>query len=367
MTTDPDILLDVTCPPLPRTRTHSAASALVAAVLGLTACDMFGQDDEPTIDTRNLAADELEARCEFLARCGFMPDQDTCLDVEREDAGLLQALGGSAFGRVDFNPKAAAAWIDALRDLSCVATDEIARALADAREAVFKGTIEAGGACFADDECVSGNVCDRSACSGNQLCCTGECVPFRILAERDACPLDQDEGRITSRCDDTTYCQPTETAEGDPPPTHGTCVLRVENGLPCETDDACVDGQRCDTQDTRTCFKLSAHEAACNASLTTNPCLEVFDACDPGSSTCQIAPGPGDPCPQGACAGWARCEAGDGEDPATCVALARRGEACDVIPCLGDLVCRDATCQDLTTALVCLEGDPPPPPEMDGG
>ncbi|MBL4685336.1 MAG: hypothetical protein JKY37_12150 [Nannocystaceae bacterium] len=344
------------------------APALVATLVTAVGCD--GGDEQPKVESRDLAKDELDARCEYLARCGFMPDEATCKDVERPDQALVQALGGSVFGRVDFNPAAAAAWIETLRELSCIATNEVAQELASARIEVFGGTIKTGGSCFADDECVEGNVCDRTACSGQQLCCTGSCVEFEILAERAACPLPQDGARLTGRCDDITWCQPPPVEEGNedqPPETQGTCVLKVENGLPCEASQACADGQRCDTQDSGTCFKLSPHDAACNPMLAANPCLEINDACDPGSSTCQIAPGPGEPCPQGRCAGWASCRGDDTENPDTCIPFARRGESCESIPCLGDLVCRDGLCADVTTSHICVEGDPPPPPEMDGG
>ncbi|MEM6993687.1 MAG: hypothetical protein AAF721_24450 [Myxococcota bacterium] len=355
---------------LPLSPRHWMAPALLVTLAFGPACDTIGGEEEPKVESRDLAKDELDARCDYLVRCGFMPNEETCKDVERQDQALVQALGGSVFGRVDFNPEAAAAWIETLRELSCVATNEVAQELADARVEVFKGTIDEGGSCFADDECVEGNVCDRTACTGQQLCCTGTCVEFQILAERATCPLPQDGVRLLARCDDITWCQPPPVEEGNegPPPTEGTCTLKVENGLPCDSSEACADGQRCDTQDTGTCFKLSPHDAACNASLANNPCLEVNDACDPGSSTCQIAPGPGEACPQGQCAGWATCRGDDMGNPATCLAFPQRGEACDQLPCLGDLVCRDGVCQDLTTSVVCVAGDPPPPPEMmDGG
>jgi len=344
---------------------------LAAAFVLVGACDTIGKE-EPKVESRDLVKEELDARCEYLVRCGFMPDDGTCKDVEREDQGLVQALGGSVFGTVDFNPEAAADWIDTLRNLSCLATDEVAQELADARFAVFGGQVEAGGECFADDECVEGHICDRNACPADRLCCTGSCVEFRILGEQAACQLPQDGVLITSRCSSEFWCRPPDVDPENPPempPAEGVCTARVDNGQPCNANGECMDGLRCDTQDTQTCFKLSPHDAECNPMLATNPCLEVNDACDPGSSSCQIAPGPGEACPQGRCAGWALCSGqGDPENPATCIALLNRGEACDgSLPCLGDLVCRDGLCSDLTTSLVCVEGEPPPEPMMDGG
>ena len=334
------------------------------------ACDEgpLGKDEEPTVSRQDLKKEELDARCEYLARCGYYPDKATCKDVNRPDPALVQAIGSSVFGRVDIDGEAAAVWLDTLRELSCIGTHEVAAALEEARDAVFTGKIKEGGECFSDYECEDGNVCDRNACQfggGGNVCCVGYCVKYRILAERDACPLPTDDGtRQFAECDPITWCAAPEVEEGAEPPTEGTCTLKADNGLPCTESAGCADGQRCDANGTGSCFKLSPHDGPCNPMLSANPCLEVNDVCDPATSTCKLAPGPGQPCPSNRCAGWARCEDDDGDPgtPGTCIAYARRGEACDAIQCLGDLVCRDGFCQDLTTELVCLEGDPPPPP-----
>ena len=354
----------------PARPTVRVAAALLAWIA--TACDTVGPGaDEPTIGRKDLADAELDARCEYLVRCGFYPDDATCKDVERPDPQLVQAVGTSVFDRVEIDGEAAHVWIETLRNLSCIATHEVAQELQDARLPVFAGNVKNGGACFSDYECVEDNVCDRSLCPQQQLCCTGSCVVFTILAERDPCPLPSGDGaRILAQCDPITYCQAPEVEEGAEPPTVGTCTLRVENGLPCTSNAGCVDGQRCDVQDSGACFKLSPHDGPCNAMLATNPCLEINDTCDPASTTCTVAPGPGEACPRGQCAGWATCRDDDGDPmtPEVCIAFARRFEACDMIPCLGDLVCREGFCADITTEYVCLEGDPPPPPEtMDGG
>lgn len=301
-----------------------------------------------------------------MVRCGFMPNEDTCKQVQRPDPALVQALGGSVFGRVDFDADAAIAWIDTLRDLECDATLEVVRELTEARAAVFAGTLKNGGACFADEECAGEAVCDRTACPGNQLCCTGECVAFRTLSIGQECPFAQDGVRLTARCDDTSYCQPPPDDGTGEPPVSGVCTLRSENGLPCDAPDACRDGARCDVNGSGNCYKLSAAGEMCNPMLAPGSCIGVNDTCDPGSSTCVTAPGAGEPCPQGRCAGWATCMGGDGETPGTCVGYALLGEACDMISCLGDLQCRDGFCQQETTSLVCIEGEPPPPPDPMG-
>ncbi len=332
---------------------------LGAAALGSMLALGCDADDEPAVVGGDLRSEELAARCDYLVRCGFMPDEDACLASEGFDAGLVQAVGGETFGRVSYDQEAAAAWLQLLRDISCDATLENIRRVAEARTAVFGGLIEPGGSCFADEECRGEAVCERSACPGAQLCCTGECVEFTIRSVGETCPFPQDGQRLTARCDDSAYCQPPPDDGMGEPPTEGTCVARSDNGMPCDAADACLDGQRCALGGSGSCYKLSAEGEMCNPDLPTGTCLGINDGCSASSSTCVALPGPGEACLQGRCIGYARCG-----DDGNCFALLRAGEACDgSVPCLGDLECQDNVCQKGSTVLVCVEGEPPPPPE----
>lgn len=347
-----------------RTPSRSSSFLRPLLALGLLAAPACDEEEAPVVESADLRKQELEARCEYLVRCGFMPDDDTCRASQSYDQSLVQALGGTSFDRAGYDEEAAAKWLDTLRELSCDATTENAKLYADARAPVFAGRIEVGGSCFADDECEGDAVCDRAACPGDQLCCTGECVEQRVLGVGERCPLPQDGVRLTAACEDTAYCQlPPDDGSGMPP-TEGTCQVRSDNGLPCDQVDGCLDGQRCDQGGTNNCYKLSASGEMCNPALQRGSCIGVNDVCSPSSSECVIAPGPGEACVQGQCAGWARCQ-DDGMGNQTCMALLRAGEACDgSVPCLGDLNCRDGICQLASTLLVCVEGDPPvaPPP-----
>ncbi|MCX4240315.1 hypothetical protein [Paraliomyxa miuraensis] len=320
------------------------------------ACDT---EEAPAVQSADLRVDERDARCEYLVRCGFMPSRDVCLASESYDQGLVQALGVTSFDRAGYDPELAAVWLDTLRDLSCDATVENVRMLADARAPVFAGRIDVGDSCFADEECVGEAICDRSACPGNQVCCTGECVEWRVLSVGQTCPLPQDGVRISAVCEDLAYCQVPPDDGSGMPPTQGTCQARVDNGLPCDAVDGCLDGQRCNVSGSGNCYKLAASGEMCNPDLQQGSCIGLNEVCSPSSSTCVAAPGPGEACVHGRCAGWAVCR----ED--MCLARPLAGEACDgSIPCLGDLRCQDNVCQLTTTVLVCLEGDPPPPPMM---
>jgi hypothetical protein len=330
---------------------------LVLGLLSASACD---QDEAPVVQSADLRDEELDARCEYLVRCGYMPDAGTCRASQRYDQSLVQTLGSTSFGRAGYDREHAARWLDTLRNLGCEGTAENARLYAEARAPVFAGRVAVGGSCFADDECTGDAVCDRAACPGDQLCCTGECVAQRVLGVGERCPLPQPGVRITAACEAAAYCQlPPDDGSGMPP-TQGTCQPRSDNGLPCDQVDGCLDGQRCDRGGTDNCYKLAASGEMCNPSLQRGSCLAVNEACTGSSPTCELAPGPGQPCVRGQCAGWAVCR--NEGDADTCVAMLRAGEACDgSVPCLGDLRCRNDVCTLDSTVLVCVEGDPPPP------
>lgn len=334
-----------------------ASGLRVAVVLGCLLAPACDTTEEPKLDTADLRTEELDARCEYLVRCGYMPDRDTCMASERPDPDLVQALGATSFDRVGFDPEAAAAYVETLRDHSCDQTVENARVLADAHAAVFGGRIDPGGSCFADQECAGDALCDRTACQGSgQVCCTGECVEIQRLSVGETCPLSQDGARIAAFCQDSAYCQRPPDDGSGMPPTQGTCVTRVDNGLPCDQVDACLDGQRCNVGGSGNCYKLSESGEMCNPDLPQGSCVAANEVC---TGSCVAAPGPGQACVQGECIGYAACV----DD--VCVAYPRQGEACDGgLPCLGDLECRDGTCQSDLTSVVCVDGSPPPPPPM---
>jgi ABC-type transport system involved in cytochrome c biogenesis ATPase subunit len=110
------------------------------------------------------------------------------------------------------------------------------------------------------------------------------------------------------------------------------------------------------------CYKLSVAGDPCNPLLSQGSCVNFDDVCDPGSSTCAPAPGPGAPCVSDRCMRFAECVEG------TCVARPRLGEPCDgSVQCLGELYCNNGFCEGTTVVFACLEGEDPPPPGDDMG
>jgi hypothetical protein len=342
-----------------RERTRKGLLGLLCAVvLGPVGCEETGEE-LGSDDFRKL---EKEARCEYFARCGIAPDYDSCIAAESQDAGYIQAVGSVPFGRVEYDPIAADEYLQTLRDLSCDGTQAVQDELTSKIRDVFKGNVPLGEPCWADEECEGADsVCDDLACQGSgQLCCFGTCTAFRTLQVGDACPLNSDATNF-SGCSNDAYCAPPEDDGSGMPPMMGTCTPRSDNGMMCSSLNGCQDGQRCNVGDSNLCYVLAGNGAMCNPTLSNGSCIRIDQVCDPGSSTCVSAPGPGAPCVNGRCQLYAVCQ----ED--TCVARPREFEACDgSVPCLGDLNCQDGVCQRSRVALVCVAGEAPPA-DTDGG
>ncbi len=312
--------------------------------------------DDEGVEAIDYAQQEREAVCDYRVRCGFSPDRDACLASVERSRDTIQALGGVDTERVEYDPQAALAYVELLGEIGCESTLANRREREAAAAAVLVGTVPAGDACFADRECAGdGAICDQTGCGG-QTCCEGACTEIQTLSLGSDCPLfPVDADRLTAFCEDTAYCAPPPDDGSGEPPSMGTCQPRADNGEPCDRNEACLDGQRCAMGQ---CFVLSASGQPCNPGLDTGSCIDVDEVCDMGSSTCADAPGDGQACVFGRCQPYAQCV----ED--VCVRRPGQGESCEgTPPCQGDLQCRDNVCQLDTVVFVCIEGDPPPPPE----
>jgi hypothetical protein len=332
---------------------------LLAAPLVLSlACEEKAED----LGAGDLRRQELLARCDFLVRCGFAPDHETCRASEGPDWGLVQALGVSNLGRVEYDANAGQIYVETLSERSCEATEENAREISNLREDMFVGQVDIGDGCFASEECVGDAVCDLWACPDDQVCCTGRCVERRILGVGSECPLAESAELYYTECEFGSFCRPPPDDGSGVPPVAGVCAPRVENGAPCVTNGECSDAQRCDLGGSNTCYMLSVAGDPCNPLLSQGACIDFDHVCDPASSTCVRAPGPGAPCPSGQCLGFSECIEG------TCIAQPRWGEPCDgTVSCLGDLFCNaEGWCDSITVVFACLSGDDPPPPEPMG-
>jgi hypothetical protein len=296
--------------------------ALLLGAVFTPACGEDEMEGPAPIPLESALAELGGARCEFLVRCGFAVDQATCLDYYL-DYGLLQLVADVGWGRVGYDAAAARACVDAQRAQSCDVLQADSEALTATCEAVFGATVPESGECFLSAECAGELYCDFSACMGN-TCCAGVCAvpPARAPIGAD-CSM--------ALCDKGLYCEQTDTGQA--------CAPQVDNGAPCDSQDACKDGARCDLGASGDCYILSREGAPCNPTLAAGGCLSATNWCDPAQSICVRLPGAGQPCAgsNGLCLPYAFCNG------STCEHRPRDGEPCvDGGPaCLSNEWCPD--------------------------
>ncbi len=304
---------------------------------------------------------EHEAQCAFRVRCGISKSERACDDEVQTAQHTLQSVGSAAFGRATYDSEAAHRYLNNLKERPCDRTDATSDALTHDYDDVFAGELDLGESCLADEECGVDAACDRHECPDWIPCCLGTCVAVKIVEVGASCTTPAGSYPMVARCPEGATCAPPEDNNNggnqDEPPSPGTCVLRVDNGAPCNRDNDCLDGQRCDTASSGTCYKLAASGEPCNPNLQTGACLNFDEVCDQKSKTCVRRPGDGDACPQRFCLEFATCN----EENAQCERLPGRDDACDGV-CAGSLRCQDGTCQPTLPRAACVEGVPPPTP-----
>ncbi len=311
------------------------AFALLAGASLLACSGDEGPAPPGPIPLDELREELVSARCAYLIRCGYTPDQKICDATEGDSGETLQLLADAVLGRVTYDPAAARSCVEAMRVRVCDNQKATLAAVDKACAGMFVGTIADGGSCLLGEECTGGQ-CDRSACMGD-TCCLGVCKkappPAAIGAE---C--------ATTACVEGAYCgNPGEM--GEPP----VCQAVADNGQPCDNKNGCKEGQGCDVGGSNKCFVLSKPGGPCNSALE-QPCVEFDDFCDPTDSKCKQLPGAGKPCAPGdKCLAHATCVSG------TCKARPNVGEACgEGMPaCLGTLSCQEMKCAVVQSQEIC--------------
>jgi len=321
--------------------------ASLLGVLLLQACEGGANGGDVAYD--ELPAAQVDALCDYMVHCGIAASTALCADVWdellRPDPDLDAAVAG---GSVKYDEDAAKACLEAIRGGACSSgffTGEPPAACDD----VFQGTVADGGACWIDEQCVSGE-CQSDGCP--DACCEGACV----AATPDAA-IGQPCGQ---GCVEGAYCD-----------VNDVCAALKQSGAACDGGDECVAGLNCLAG---TCQTGPGKD---------EPCLEFQCAlplaCDPGTLTCKPLPGEGDAClpaagncligltcseatmtctkPGGVgsacsggligsgCAGAAYCEIADGATSGTCVALKADGAACN-----DGGECQSGDCTDMLCA-----------------
>jgi hypothetical protein len=275
-----------------------------------------------------------------------MPDVDTCLAATRSPL-KPQMTADLAAGRVRYDAAAGQRLVSTIDGLSCSRSDVDLTGSAGLGElaavaAAFRGTVAAGGACFVDEECASGN-CDAPGVEG---CPQGKCVApptAPVVPPGGAC------SPYGSVCGAGTVCSMVDTTTG-----MGSCAPPATAGQPCDDgyslSGGCSPELECVQDDTgrHFCAAHPASGASCDPLSLLLSCDELSEACDPATSTCQPQLAVGAACSTNGlvCGNDSYCDSSSG----TCRAKLELGQPCPAPgagdawnTCLGDLQCDAAT------------------------
>jgi hypothetical protein len=297
--------------------------------LVLTACggdDGFGLGNVP-IDG---IGDAFEgALCHHAAMCNLFPDEATCRQANLGfafaiDPSLVAAIEA---GKVRYDGNAVGDCYEAYGNASCDRTDLDGRTLSGACAGAISGTVDAGGQCAIDEECIS-QTCDVPQCP--DACCQGTCTgstpPGQQLPIGATCQSTQD-------CATNGFCDQTTKA----------CTALKLAGATCSSLTDCAYGLGC-AGTPRTCKPLPAVGEACPDMM----CRDEGTFCDPATMLCANVGLPGDPCTattSQSCSTYYTC------DPATmqCARGPGLGEACTPARrCFdGGTYCKAGTCAQL--------------------
>lgn len=266
----------------------------------------------------------MDAYCDTMARCGFMPDKATCEAVIVLD--LPQLVAGVKAEKIKYDANAAAACTANIRSLPCTDDRQAFRCMN-----AFKPLVVNGGACFLDEECTSRN-CDTGSCYSTTKCCPGTCRPAEDCIDT-GCP----DGQFCRRGDGSHSCQP-----------------KAKLGQPCtwsESDESsCVSGAICVGElDSSTCIKIPSEGQACEPKSDYVDCDEGL-YCNVDTLKCARWVPVGGACSTYACVKNAHCDS-----TGRCVAALGLGERCDreLDRCLGDLECLSGFCTFPPASPVC--------------
>jgi hypothetical protein len=249
--------------------------------------------------------------CDFEVRCGLYPDAATCMSSVSDNTPQLVADVKS--GKTIYDGAQAAACLDAFTARGCNQSGAIAAPTAC--DKAFTGTVAVGGACFAGEECVSGD-CNISNCITTMACCAGVCGAVTVLvAEGATC------SPTGANCVAGTFC---DSGVGGT----STCKRRGVAGAACAGPFDCADGFACVTpagQTTGTCGAFPQTGQDCKT--TDGRCDSSLDYCDPVTNKCTRRGAVGGACDGmtgGTCLPYAEC------DPTTskCVGRGAVGAAC---------------------------------------
>jgi hypothetical protein len=304
--------------------------------------------DGGSVPFSQFEASAEQAVCHALVLCGKFPDEATCLASEQVQPHYYETLGSDiSAGKVIYDGGRAKACLDAVDGLgSCNGTtvsplQSPLPQIDPTCNAIFRGTVAAGGACFFSEECANGGTCTSTqGCTADQ-CCAGACVTYTNVAEGGDCNVPD------AVCPSGTTCAADSTTDGY------TCQRLPGAGAPCIYPHlnvgVCAKPLYCDDPTMGTCKAFVATGGPCDPSVGN---CEYLDRCDPTTLVCTPLLPVGSACgvsPIG-CVSYATCDT----TTSTCVELTLVGAACDP----NGLACLGGTCDRTTsTCMLTPTGD----------
>jgi hypothetical protein len=252
------------------------------------------------------AADKFrDEYCRYLARCGLVPSESACHDLNigitfNVDDSLEAAIEA---GKVKYDGEALARCYERIGSFSCDRTDENGRQLTsnDCYNAI-QGTVGAGGQCALDAECKSRDCmvpdCPDACCQGT---CVGDAPPPYPVKAGETCETSSD-------CENGTYC------------ANSVCTALKPAGSTCIGNTECDYGLGCaGTGTMRVCKVLPKVGEAC----PDGTCRDDGLYCD-ATMTCKAVGLPGHTCmTQRDCSNYYSCDAA-----MQCALGPKIGEAC---------------------------------------
>jgi hypothetical protein len=290
-------------------------------LLLMIGCGVDHQGSGPYVAVDHIAEAYQAAECTHLVACHEMPDQATCLSSTVGSLTLDQTFVEEALvAKLRYNGSLVADCFATLAASSCNPGALANRiSVSQCVLGAFTGTVEAGGHCTNDIECLS-DTC--AACDGELACCPdGKCMgePKSTVPPALGAPCLLDS-QGTDPCAVGQYCAT-------------VCTTVKPIGTQCSATKQCGDGLECDTQTTGQCAVPPLRDQPCTPNFY---CGEEGTYCEPGDDICRSVGLVGDSCAPGhVCSSYLQCNT--------------TTQLCELYPITGADCGGSARCNDLNT------------------
>ena len=270
-------------------------------MVGLVSGVGCGDNNSGGITFAEYAAENADAACSYLTRCGLYTNVSDCKKyLSGTISPELEAFINS--NKATFHGEIAAECLARLNNLSCAPADESYRTGGQGCVDIVTGNTAPGRACTTSLQCESGR-CIREGTISN--CEPGVCGPLNPPgAAGEACVNDG-----VLECKDGLFCD-----------ASGVCVGLLSAGATCFFSSDCGYGLTCFSP-TNKCTATVTTGASCAAA----DCDKVGDQCDAITMTCKPLGRTGEACsPTLACISPLTCN----QTTNTCLPRATLGQPC---------------------------------------